>query len=110
MEIKIVISDQDLDFIAERLTAGQMDFKTAKRADLLISRMVQQANNGELQKALTTSPANALAALPQEALQAALAAAGFSPPASQSCGSSAPSAPEPSEDPAPSGTTDQPPA
>lgn len=45
MGIKLEVEVHELDFILQRLVAGQMDFQTAMNANTMVQKLVKQAND-----------------------------------------------------------------
>lgn len=80
MPVKLEVEMNELDFMAQRMTAGQMDFATAKNVDNLLSKLVSQANNKAFQGQVTipasdiakvSKPDKVLSTIPQAAIAAA---------------------------------------
>ncbi len=49
MGIKLDIEPAELDFICNRLVAGQMDFQTAMNSKAMMDKLVRQANDKTIQ-------------------------------------------------------------
>ena len=54
--ITLQMTPQELDYIVQRMTAGQMDYPTAMNTNSLLLKMQKQANDADIQSLATPAP------------------------------------------------------